>query len=105
MRQQSSESNDHYVERFNANVQTLNLAKGGHFFCSRALVQCEDDDITETEKYNEEQKLKAAILLKRSDEGRYKKLLGYLKDRAHLGRDEYPTSVASTFDLLNRMSG
>ena len=64
MRQQSSESNDHYVERFNANVQTLNLAKGGHIFCSRALVQCEDDDdITETEKYNEEQKLKAAILL------------------------------------------
>ena len=32
MRQQSSESNDHYVERFNANVQTLNLAKGGHIF-------------------------------------------------------------------------
>ena len=28
-----------------------------------------------------------------------------MKDGSHLGRDEYPKSVASVFDLLNRSSG
>ena len=33
MRQQANESNDRYTERFKANVQTVDLAKGGHI-CS-----------------------------------------------------------------------
>ena len=50
MRQQSNESNDHYVERSNSNVQTLDLAKGGHIFCSHELVECEDEnEITDEE--------------------------------------------------------
>ena len=32
MRQQADESNDRYTERFKANVQTVDLAKGGHTF-------------------------------------------------------------------------
>ena len=30
MRQQKNESNDHYLERFNSNVHTVDMAKGGH---------------------------------------------------------------------------
>ena len=53
----------------------------------------------------EEDKFKAVIFLKRADEGRYKKLMSDLKEGSHLGRDEYPKSVAGDFDLLNRASG
>ena len=47
----------------------------------------------------------AAILLKRSDEARYKKLLSDLKNGSNISRDEYPITVAGAFDLLNRTSG
>ena len=105
MRQMTTESNDHYVERFKANAHTVEVDKGGHFSCSRELIYCEDDDDhTTAETVKEEHKLKAIILLRRVDEARYKKVISDLKYVAHLGRDEYPTSVAGTFDLLNRRS-
>ena len=53
----------------------------------------------------EEDKFKAMIMLKRSDDSRYKNLMSDLKSGAHLGRDEYPKSVAAAHDLMNRSSG
>ena len=42
MTQQGNESNDSYMRRFESNVHTAELAKGGHVFCSHELVSCED---------------------------------------------------------------
>lgn len=89
VKQFPNESNDRYVERFKSNVQTVELVKGGHIFCSRELVQSvSDEDITNEEIEAENEKLKAFIMLRRSDEGSFKKLLNDLKEGAHLGRDE-----------------
>ena len=106
MRQQDNESNDHYVERFKANVHTVELARGGHIFCSHELLDLPEDQVPSEEQIQKEEEMfKAIILLARSDEKRYKKLLTDLKDGSHLGRDEYPKSVAACFDLMNRTSG
>ena len=106
-RQQQSESNDHYMERFKSNVNTLEMAKGGHIFCSRELVKIDKDKANPTDHQvsEEEEKFKAAIFLRRSDDVRYKDLINDLKSGSHLGRDEYPITAASCFDLLNRHSG
>ena len=105
MRQQPNETNDHYLTRFKANVHTVEMAKGGHVFCSHELLSCVDDDApTDVEISREEKKMKAIILLKRPDESRYKSLLEDLKKGAHRGRDEYPTTVTDAFDLMNRDS-
>ena len=82
MRQQQNESNDHYMERFKSNVNTLEMAKGGHIFCSHELVSTDEDavDPTDHQIVEEEEKFKAAILLRRSDETRYKDLCSSLKD-------------------------
>ena len=106
MRQQANESNDRYTQRFKANVQTVELAKGGHMFISHELLDCpNDEDPTVEEMVREEEKFKAIIMMKRSDESRYKNLMSDLKNGDHLGRDEYPKSVAAAYDLMNRSSG
>ena len=40
MRQQANESNYRYTQRFKANVQTVELTKGGHMFISHELLDC-----------------------------------------------------------------
>merc|ERR1712127_508753 len=106
MRQYKTESNNHFMERFKTNIHTVELAKGGHIFCSHKLSECEDDDSpTIVEMKAEEEKLKVILLLKRADEHRYKKLLTDLRDGLHLGRDEYPKNISASYDLLNRSSG
>ena len=70
------------------------------------MIECEyQDSITDHEKKVEEEKLKSIIFLRRSDDARYKDLATYLKKGSYLGRDEYPKTVAGTYDLLNRHSG
>lgn len=94
------------MERFKSNVHTVELAKGGHFFCLRKLLKCDDDDSpTFAEIKAEKEKLKAILLLKRADEQRYKKLLTNHRDGSHLGRDEYPKNISAAYDLSNRSSG
>ena len=88
MKQQQSESNDHYMERFMSNVHTLEMARGGHIFCTHELVRCEDGQDPTDQQYAEEERFKAAIFIRRSDENRYKTLLDGLKNGSHLGRDE-----------------
>ena len=106
MRQYATESNDHYIERFKSNVHTVELAKGGHIFCSHELVQCaSEDDITDEEINRESEKFKAIICLRRSDDSRYKQTIEDLKRSVHYGRDEYPKSITAVHDLLNRQSG
>ena len=97
MRQQQNESNDHYLERFNSNVHTVDMAKGGHIFCSHELIECEDQDsITDHKKKVVEEKLKSIIFLRRSNDTRYKDLATDLKKGSYLGRDEYPKTVSGT---------
>ena len=38
MEQYPVKANDHYLERFKANIHTVELAKGGHIFCSPKLL-------------------------------------------------------------------
>ena len=60
--------------------------------------------VTDEDKLAEEQKMKAMIFLLGADPPRYSSLLRTLEDGLHLGRDEYPTSVAATFELLQKTS-
>ena len=105
MRQGQFESNDSYLERFNSNVKTLEMAQGKHVLCANELMDKESDLPTAQEIRNEEEKFKAILFLKRSDEGRYKELTSKLQESSWLGKDEYPTTVAGMYALLTRHSG
>ena len=45
------------------------------------------------------------MLLSRSDQKRYENVNDRLEKQMNLGIDQYPTTVANTFDLLVRESG
>ena len=53
----------------------------------------------------EEERSKAILLLKLADEGRYGALSNSLKEGTFLGRDEYPTTVATMYELITKHSG
>ena len=105
MRQGQFESNDSYLERFNSNIKTLEMAQGKHVLCATDLMDKNSDVPTAQEIRNEEEKFKAILFLKRSDEGRYKELISKLQESSWLGKDEYPTTVAGMYALLTRHSG
>lgn len=50
------------------------------------------------------ERFKAVCFILRADENRYKSILKDLKSSAYRGRDEYPTTLTSAFDLLVRES-
>ena len=53
----------------------------------------------------EEERLKAVLLLKLADEGRYRSLSNSLKEGTFLDRDEYTTTVASMYEPMTKHSG
>ena len=106
MRQGDTESDTSYMKRFRVNTDTLIAAGGQHIFCSPELMDAVDkDNPTEKEKQIEEDKFKAIVFLKRSDQGRYGNFLTELQNSAHLNRDEYPESETAALDLMVRRSG
>ena len=59
MRQGQFESNDSYLERFNSNIKTLEMAQGKHILCAIDLMEKATDEPTAQEIRNEEEKFKA----------------------------------------------
>ena len=94
MRRGQFESNDSFLERFNSNIRTLEMAQGKNILCAMDLMEKATDKPMAQEIRNEEEKFKAILFLKRSDEGRYKSLSSKLQELSWLGKDKYPTTVA-----------
>ena len=69
-------------------------------FVSSEITGLEENNEDEMEDSNE--KLKAMIMIKRSDDGRFGNLKNRLKEANDVGRDEYPITVAGAYDLLVR---
>ena len=100
MRQGPNESNDTYVECFENNAMTVGMVQGGHLFYSPGIVGKEKDKAGAQEIYTAREASLAVLLLRNSDPKRYGGLISRLKEGANLGRDEYPTSVASMYELM-----
>ena len=86
-------------------VKTLNIAGGEHLLVSKEMLGKDYFALIVEERNTAKDKLMAVCFILRSNEGRYKKLLEDLKSSANRGRDEYPETFTSAFDLLVRESG
>ena len=96
IKQQSHESNDSFRTRLDASVLTLELAGGKHVLCSDVLLKAKDVTNPTTEEIKaEENKLKAMLMIIRSDTTLYSALHTSLEDGIFLGRDEYPITVTA----------
>ena len=103
IRQQPYESNDSYRTRLDALVLTLELSGGKHMLCSDELIEPKDpDQPTEQEIKDEEEKMKAMILIVRADPNRFSALQSSLEEGVFLNRDEYPTTVTTAYELLQK---
>ena len=106
MKQGQSESNKHYLKRFKANVNTVELAKGDHIFClDELLLRAYGDTPTDCEIETEKERCKAILLLKNSDDKRYGDLAQRLRKGSYLARNEYPEPVASMYKLMAKHAG
>ena len=105
MRQGLQESNDHYLARFKANVTAVKLTGGDHVFFSPKLAEVERNEMHPDDIEKEEERSKAVLLLKLADEGRFGSLSNSLKEGTFLDRDEYPTTVATMYELMTKHSG
>jgi hypothetical protein len=103
--QYSHESDDDYMKRFKASVETLISAGGRQVLCSTEIMEKKGQTPTVAEKLTEEEKFKAICFLKQSDKNRHGALLRDLQNGAYVGRDEYPTTPAGAYDLMIRRSG
>ena len=105
MRQGTQETNGHFLARFKANVTAVKLTGGGHVFFSPRLVGADKEDLDQDKVDEEEERSKAVLLLKLVDEGRYGALSNSLKEGTFLDRDEYPTTMATMYELMIKHSG
>ena len=97
MKQGPHESNEHYLDRFKANITAVELTQGDHIFYSPGLTGLDRGEANIQMIHEEEGKNKAHLLLRNADENRYKGLIEELRKSALLERDEYPTTVVSMF--------
>ena len=102
MRQGDTEANDKFLNRFKSNVQTVELAGGQDFLVPMKWL---DLYSSQQEKNEEKEKFMAMLFLSRSDTKRYGEVQNSLQKQMNLGIDQYPVTVALTFDLLVRESG
>ena len=100
MKQGPSESNEHYMERFKANITAIELTKGDHIFYSPGMTGKERGDHNKESILEEEERNKALLLLRNSDDNRYKGLMDELRKSALLERDEYPTTIADMYEVM-----
>ena len=104
MRQDSQESNDQYLAYSKARENAVKLTGGNHVFLSLKLAEGERHEKHQDDIEEEEERSKAVFLLKLADEGRYRTLSNSLKEETFLDRDEYPTTVATMFELMTKHS-
>ena len=90
------------MKRFTTNVQTLELSGGCHICCSPDMV---NNEATDDEVKYEIEKFKAIFFLKHADTTRYDELRVEFRNGAYAGREEYPVTLSSTYDVLVRRSG
>ena len=105
MRQGNQETNNNFLYHFKAIVTTVKLTGGNHIFFSPKLAESEKHDLDQDKIEEEEERSKAVILLKLSDEGRYGALSSSPKEGTFLDIDEYPTTVATMHELMTKHSG
>ena len=102
-KQGENESNDRFLERFKSSINTLELSQGKYVFCPTALIKPADLVTPTNDELEQEcEKMKAALLLKVSDTKRYGTLSDRLRESMTLGRNEYPTILASMYELIVR---
>ena len=101
LKQGETESNDRFLERFKSCVNTAELAQGKSIFCVKSFADALDkDDMTLEEIATEEQRSKAVLLLECSDPKRYGDLSTRLQETTSLGRNDYPRTVSSMFEVM-----
>ena len=106
LQQGITESNDSFRKRVDASALTLDLAGGSHVLCSPDLIVAVDENqITAKEINVEVEKMKAMIMFLKADPARYGTLHEDLYQSVYRGRDEFPTTVTATYDLLQHTSG
>ena len=103
IRQHPLESNDSFRTRLDAAVLTLELANGKHVLCSEKLIVAQNTSSpTAKEISEEEEKFKAMLMVVQADGNRYGTLQSNLEEGVLLGRDEYPKTVTSAYELLQK---
>ena len=73
-----------------------------------AIVQMMGNEImfaSDQEVKDEAENFKAICFIIRADETKFKKYLDDLKSSAYLGKEEYPKTLAATYNLLVREYG
>ena len=84
----------------------MELTGGEHIFLSSVIFAAGDIRTLNDEEISDEQERPKAIILSRcADESRYGKLLQNLKEAAYVDRDEYPTSIATMYELITKTNG
>ena len=117
MRQSKTQSNEDYYRQFNEQVSIVELAGGGNIFFNPDVyakhgsslydnVDLADGDTkvvpSPTGVEEEKERFKAILFLMRSCDDKYGDLKTRLANAAVLGEDNYPTTVADTYYLLNQ---
>ena len=102
MKQGSQESNDNYLTRFKTNVAAIELTGGKHIFVSPTISGTPIEEMSLQEFDEEVDKSKAIIFLKCADDGRFGALSKRLKEATYLDCDEYPTSLATMYELMTK---
>jgi hypothetical protein len=106
MRQGGNEGDESYLRRCKAAVETLILAGGRHVLSSPQIIDCVDaKNPSKEEVRREEEKFSAIHVLQTSDPVRYNDLNEELKNASYVGRDDYPTTISSAYELMIRRSG
>ena len=103
--QRENETNEDYRTRFESQTTTMGLVGGKHILTSPTLLQRivkkgNTTIATDKQKLEEEQKMKAMIMIIGADHGRFATIQRTLRDGVILGRDEYPETVTAAYDLL-----
>jgi len=88
------------LERFKSTIATIELAGGKNVFCPTELMHKLNDVPDQQEIRVEEEKMKSAFLLNNVDGKRYSGLRQRLEEGMMLGRDEYPVTLAHTYELI-----
>ena len=92
------------MKKFNSKLENMILAGGGDILCSPQILGIDMVSCTPMEINAEKERFKAMCFILRTDEFRYSELLEELRKGVYRGRDEYPTTVPNTYELLLRTS-
>jgi len=83
MRQFSTENYSDYLTRFDARYKNLELASGGHIFCSLQIIGKKMHEVGKDEIEEESERFCAMCFLLCADDARYSELQDELKKRVY----------------------